>query len=331
MEKSGVISVIVPIYGVEKYLEECIESLIGQTYGELEIILIDDGSRDGCGAICDRYAQLDSRIIAVHQKNGGAAAARNAGLRLASGEYISFVDGDDYLEPHAYKTMLDAMLSSDADIVHGQLQYRYTNAVKVHDGSKEVTTFTAPAYLLHFQDDWTCSLSTIKLFRRHVLAGVYYEEGHWIDDEFFTYRGVMNAEKIVYIPTVVYNYRQRASSVMHNRDTKTVEAKCDDIFAFLEKRRKDVIGRFPELKTPYNNYYAQYLLWLSKSDMATKHTVIAMKKLLARHVACGRVLFWRKGQRKLFLRILSFLAQRDAHLLAAGYEKSQNGDYQHFT
>lgn len=330
MEKSGLISVIVPIYGVEKYLPECIESLLRQTYPNLQIILVDDGSPDGCGAICDRYAQLDSRILALHQKNGGAAAARNAGLRIASGAYISLVDGDDCLEPDAYEHLLRASLDHDADIVHGQFRYLYQNGARLHEGSHEIASFTAPEYLLHFRDDWTCSLSTVKLFRRHTLANVFYEEGHYIDDEFFTYRGVMNANKIVYIPTVVYNYRQRASSVMNDRDTKTIEAKCDDIFAFLDKRRREVIDRFPELKALYNNYYAQYLLWLSTSDMATKNSVKTMKKLLVRHMACGRVLFWKQGQRKLFLQILSFLARRDAHLLAATEDKSKNREYQYF-
>ena len=90
MRNNGLISVIVPIYGVEKYLPECIESVTRQTYDNLQIILVDDGSRDGCGAICDRYARTDNRIVVVHQENGGAAAARNAGLRLAQGDYISF-------------------------------------------------------------------------------------------------------------------------------------------------------------------------------------------------------------------------------------------------
>lgn len=305
MKKKGVISVIVPIYGVEKYLEECIESILGQTYTELEVILIDDGSPDRCGAICDRYAQADSRIIVIHQKNGGAAAARNAGLRIASGEYIAFVDGDDYLEPDAYENLMAAMTHHDADIVHGQLKYIYVNGMKMHDGSNEIVSFSTTEYLLHFMEDWTCALSTVKLFRHRVLTDVYYEEGHWIDDEFFTYQGVMNAGKIVQIPTIVYNYRQRASSVMKNRDT--TEAKCEDIFAYLEKRSKDVTGRFPELKTEYNNYYADYLLWLAGSAMGTEKTIKRIKKRLLRHIAGGKSLPWKKGQRKLSLRILSFL------------------------
>ena len=305
MKKSGVISVIVPIYGVEKYLAQCIESIINQTYTKLEVILVDDGSPDSCGAICDEYAQMDSRIIVVHKKNGGAASARNAGLRIASGEYIHFLDGDDYLEPDAYEKMLEALIDHDADIVHGQLRYIYVDGTANHYDDDEIISFSAAEYLIQFTTDWTCALSTVKLFRHHVLSDVFYEEGHWIDDEFFTYRAAMNAEKILYIPTVVYNYRQRASSVMKNHNT--TERKCEDIFAYLEKRCKDVSGRFPELKSLYEAHYADYLLWLAGTDMGTKKTVKGIKKRLLRYVADGKVLFWKKGQRKRTLRILSFL------------------------
>lgn len=305
MKKKGVISVIVPIYGVEKYLEECIESILGQTYTELEVILIDDGSPDRCGAICDRYAQADSRIIVIHQKNAGAAAARNAGLRIAAGEYLAFVDGDDYLEPDAYENLMAAMTEYNADIVQGKMRVVYVNGTELLNECDEIACFSTVEYLIHFLKDWTCPLCTEKLFRHHVLTDIFFEEGHRIDDEFFTYRGVMNAKKIVHIPTVVYNYRQRASSVMNNRDT--IEKKLQDIFSFLEKRNKDVIGRFPELKTHYENYYAEYLLWLATSDMGTKKTVKEIKARLIQHVARGKVLFWKQGQRKLSLRILSFL------------------------
>ena len=305
MRKNGVISVIVPIYRVEKYLEECIESILNQTYKQLEVILVDDGSPDRCGEICDRYAQKDSRITVIHKSNGGAASARNAGLRTATGEYIAFVDSDDYLEPDAYEKMLEELIRNDADIVHGQVRCIYVDAVESHPYSDEVLSFSATEYLLRFLEDWTCALSTVKLFRHHVLDGVFYEEGHLIDDEFFTYKGVMNARKIVHIPKIVVNYRQRASSVMNNRDT--IERKLLDIFAFLKKRNHDVIGRFPELKSNYENYYAEYLLWLATSDMGTKKTGKQIKARLIRHVAQGKVLFWKPGQRKLSLRILSFL------------------------
>lgn len=305
MAKNGLISVIVPIYGVEKYLEECIESVIRQTYANLEIILVDDGSPDRCGAICDRYAKTDSRITVVHKKNGGAASAKNTGLRISSGEYVTILDGDDYLEPDAYENMVAALLNYDADIVQGRMNFLYVDRKGLLNGHLETVCYSATEYLTQFLDDWTCPLCTEKLFRRDVLADIFFEEGHCIDDEFFTYKGVMNAGKIVCIPKVVYNYRQRASSVM--KDPKTLDKKCDDILEFLEKRCRDVSDRFPELKSLYEAHYADYLLWLATSDMGTKYTIKEIKKRLIRYVAVGKVLFWKKGQRKRTYRILSFL------------------------
>ena len=327
MKKKGVISVIVPIYGVESYLEECIESILSQTYPALEVILVDDGSPDRCGEICDRYARRDSRIIVIHQKNGGAAAARNAALRIASGEYTGFVDGDDYLEPDAYEKLLEAMLAHQADIVHGKIRLVYVDGTQIPMDSKELLSFSAPEYLLRFRDDWTCSLSTVKLFRSSVLTDVYYEEGHCIDDEFFTYKGVMNAGRILCIPTVVYNYRQRASSVMQSPDTS--DRKCQDIIAYLEKRTQDVSRRFPELKTQCSNQYAEQLLYLAGTELATKKAIRGIKARLLRHMAGGKALFWRQGQRKLSLRILAFLLMPSKPGKAGRYGGT-HGEYQFF-
>lgn len=299
------ISVIVPIYGVEKYLEQCIDSIISQTYTELEVILVDDGSPDRCGAICDRYAQMDSRIIVVHQKNSGAAAARNAGLRIANGAYIAFVDGDDYLEPNAYKSMTAALMEHDADIVQGKFKNIYVNGTENPVLGEETVCFSAAEYLRRFTADWTCALSPDKLFRHHVLSKVFYEEGHLIDDEFFTYQGVMNARRIVTIPVVTYNYRQRSSSVM--KDPATAERKTFDTMDFLKKRMDRVGADFPELKSHYEGDYVDSLLRLAESDWATENTVREIKRRLLAFVAGGRVLFWKKGQRKYALRIFSFL------------------------
>lgn len=325
MKKSGVISVIVPVYKVEKYLAECIESILNQTYRELEVILVDDGSPDRCGEICDRYARMDSRILAVHQKNGGAAAARNAGLRIASGEYIAFVDGDDYLEPDAYEKLTEALICHDADIAQGNFKNIYTNAAELCGKCSETVSFSTARYLLEFTTDWACALSTTKLFRKHVLDQVCYEEGHCIDDEFFTYRAVMKAGKILCIPAVIFNYRQRASSIMKNRDT--IEKKCEDIFAYLKKRKKDVAEQFPELKIPYENHYVDHLLWLATSDLGTKKTVRQIKKQLIRHYAWGKVCFWKKGQRKRFVRTILFIMtpagmrkHREDGVKESGYE-----------
>ena len=110
------ISVIVPVYKVEPYLRKCLDSIINQTYRNLQIILVDDGSPDNCGAICDEYASKDSRIEVIHQENGGVSAARNAGLKLAAGDYIGWVDSDDWIEPDMYAYMLENMQKYEADI-----------------------------------------------------------------------------------------------------------------------------------------------------------------------------------------------------------------------
>lgn len=328
MRKSGVISVIVPVYGVEKYLETCIDSIINQSYTDLEVILVDDGSPDRCGEICDRYARQDSRIVALHQKNAGAAAARNAGLRIATGEYIAFVDSDDYLEPDAYEKLAAALVEHDADIVQGKFRNIYVNGTEIHGGSDETVCFSTAAYLVRFTTDWTCALTPDKLFRHPVLTNVFYEEGHMIDDEFFTYQGVMNARKIVCIPTVVYNYRQRASSVMKN--PATAERKTFDTMEFLEKRMDRVVACFPELRACYEGDYIDSLLRLAVSDWATENTVREVKKLLLAFVAGGRVLPWKKGQRKNALRILCFLLKRTDKILKDRNEGRQNSGYAFF-
>lgn len=112
----NLISIIVPVYNVESYLEQCIDSILAQTYKNLEIILVDDGSTDRSGEICDRYAEQDSRIRVVHQVNNGSSRARNAGLEICHGDYLGFIDGDDYVAPDMYRILLDNLRREDADI-----------------------------------------------------------------------------------------------------------------------------------------------------------------------------------------------------------------------
>jgi glycosyltransferase involved in cell wall biosynthesis len=117
MEKQPLISIIVPVYKVEKFLSKCVDSILNQTYRNIEIILIDDGSPDNSPAICDEYAEKDNRIKVIHQRNAGLAGARNAGLAICRGEYIAFVDSDDYIEPNMMEAMLNAAVNNDCDIV----------------------------------------------------------------------------------------------------------------------------------------------------------------------------------------------------------------------
>lgn len=121
------ISIIVPIYNVEKYLPKCIESIINQTYTDLEILLIDDGSTDNSGLICDKYASIDNRIRVIHKKNGGLSDARNVGLDICKGKYISFIDSDDYIELTMYEKMIKIMINQKVDIVSCNYNHIYNN------------------------------------------------------------------------------------------------------------------------------------------------------------------------------------------------------------
>lgn len=261
------ISVIVPIYKVERYLRECLDSVVNQSYRDLEILLIDDGSPDGCGAICDEYAARDGRIRVIHQKNGGAANAKNTGLRAATGEYLAFLDGDDYLETDAYERMLKELTAAGADVVQCSFRDVFVNSSRDRVMVPERREYTTIAYLRRFTTDWTCALMTDKLFRRSLFDGVFFEEGHKIDDEYFTYQGIMNTSKIVRLPEVVYNYRKRASAVMQSSDTQ--QQIVLDKLDYLQKRRTKVLARFPELKQDFDHHYLSMLLLLSQDPAAT--------------------------------------------------------------
>ena len=328
MEKRGIVSVIVPVYKVEKYIEECVESILGQTYSSLEIILVDDGSPDCCGAVCDRYARQDPRVMVLHRNNGGAAAARNAGLRAATGEYITFVDGDDYLLPDACAHMVRTLEDTDADIVQSGFRYVYANGTLVHDGGVGRRIYSITEYLTCFTGDWTCALCWGKLFRRHMLMDVFFEEGHLIDDEFFTYRAVMNARKIVYAPTVTYHYRQRSSGVM--KDPTTLERKNRDALEAVERRWRDVGAGFPELEEHFACHYADYLLCFAVSDSTTINTILEIKKRLRDYLGSGKVLPWKQGQRKLFLRSLYFLAQPAERIYKKRKVSTNDSGYEFF-
>lgn len=275
MALENMISVIMPVYNVEDYLPQAVESVLGQDYEHLELILIDDGSGDGSGSLCDGYAAADPRVKVIHQKNGGAAAAKNAGLRVAWGEYLSFVDSDDYLEPNVYSYMAEILQAEQADVVHCAFRNVYRDRAEdfvLHPGRNEVDPIS---YLKRFHKDWTCALLWNKLYKRSLFEGIYFEQGHRIDDEYFTYQGILNAKKIIVDDKIVYNYRRRASSAMH--DPKARERLIFDRVDYLDKRRRIVAARYPELKWDFDFGFMDALIYLAESPDNTPATIAMLK------------------------------------------------------
>jgi glycosyltransferase involved in cell wall biosynthesis len=243
------VSIIVPVYGVEKYIGACIESLIAQTYRNLEILLVDDGGKDKSGEICDRYAAQDDRIRVIHKPNGGAASARNAGLDVATGELICFVDGDDAVRPDYVKQLLTYVTDRNADIaVCGFCNWcrSGTKQVECHNTDE----YTGQEYLLRFLRDWSCSLLWNKIYRREVIGDIRMEEGHKVDDEFFTYQVVMNCSKVVLFETPLYDYRLRNSSAMQDMSPYLERIMLDRV-AYITARYQNIANRMPQIEPDY--------------------------------------------------------------------------------
>lgn len=215
MNALPLISVIVPVYKVEAYLDKCISSITQQTYSNLEVILVDDGSPDGSGVICDAWAEKDSRIKVIHKENGGGGAARNTALDMASGELIAFVDSDDYIAPEMFRHLYE-LLQQGADIAECGYTVAYDDHARFADTDAAAAEYSAEAAMAeHIRDTVFRQLIWNKLYRREVVGDVRFPVGTKIDDEFFTYQLLGNAHKLIRSEKICYAYRQQPDSVMH--------------------------------------------------------------------------------------------------------------------
>lgn len=259
------ISVVIPVYNVEKYLSECLDSVVNQTYKNLQIILVDDGSTDFSGKICDVYAEKDNRITVVHQKNAGAGAAKNTGLELIDGDYFSIIDSDDYIELDMYEKMVNSLEKYNADIVQCLFRNVFVNdsfdrKYKIKGNYPKV--LTSKRFLKEYLYDWKYAIFANKVFKSSLLKDIRFPVGRKIDDEFFTYKLVCNAKKVVNIDNILYNYRMRKTSVMNENDTDRLI--YDRIDCFIE-RYNYVSDIYPSLKKKYNLKLYDDLLYFKDS------------------------------------------------------------------
>ena len=209
------LSIIVPVYKVENYLQKCIDSILAQTFTDVELILVDDGSPDNCPALCDAAAAKDARIRVIHQKIGGLSAARNAGLDVARGEWIGFVDSDDYIAPEMYETLYKAVQSTGADLaLCDYVKVDETGAlctqthVAVPQKSLTGRELLQKAYWTTVQIAWN------KLYHRTIFAQLRYPVGKLNEDFFVIPEICLNTQKAVVVPDVLYYYVQRGDSIM---------------------------------------------------------------------------------------------------------------------
>ncbi len=240
------ISVIIPVYKAEKYLRECVDSVIDQTYSNLEIILVDDGSPDGCPAICDEYAVVDKKCKVIHKENGGVCTARNAGLDSAKGEYVAFLDADDTLLNDSMEKLYSAVKENDADISIGWK----TNLTE--DGKDLGCPYKIEKALWKgieglensLRDHPACYAVWGKLYKRNTVKDVRFAEGRRVhEDSFFFFECLLSKPKVVLTDNIVLRYRVSENSASRSAFSE----KYFDILYFAEKKREIIQSEYAEL------------------------------------------------------------------------------------
>lgn len=240
------ITVIVPVYKVEPYLDRCVQSIVDQTCSNLEIILVDDGSPDNCPAMCDAWAEKDSRIRVIHKANGGLSDARNAGLALAAGEYISFIDSDDWIAPEMLEKLLDALQRDDSDIAACTVQMVWED-----DTPSELLTVQRSCVLDREEAQRALLRETLlkqpvwyKLYRRETIKSIPFEVGKYHEDVYWSYQAVGNARHVSLIDDIGYYYFQRSGSIMG----ESYSLRRLDAIEAYERRCRYLKEHFPALE-----------------------------------------------------------------------------------
>ena len=287
----ALISVIVPVYNVAPYLRQCVDSILSQSYTHLEVLLIDDGSTDESGAICDEYAQQDSRVKVIHKSNGGLSSARNVGLSLASGEWISFVDSDDWLDTSIYQKCIDELERyPDLDLVRFLINYAYPDKdansyrlVPLRETQDSLVIdksvcFRYPGRLLGIVWSSIYRASLLKSLEIIFIDGLIHE------DEYFTAELYARAKSLKgrYVPFYGYYYRKdREGAITHNGNSiKSFEHLSKGFISVLQRLQSVDAEVVPLLNTHFLAVLEESLGWSSNSSASPKQMVQAMRPFL---------------------------------------------------
>ena len=277
---NDLISIVVPVYNVGNYLDKCIETIIKQTYKNIEIILVDDGSKDNSGSKCDEWKNKDKRIKVIHKVNGGLSSARNAGIEVAVGKYINFIDSDDYIDLRMIEILYNAIYRNEADISicnryyvfeDGKKYLRYPNKKNVLEMDSEEAIFELNNYKNFDMSAWA------KLYKKELFENIRFPEGKLSEDFYIMYLLFDKAEKIVYNSEPLYYYLQRKGSISKNKKLNFdfVEAAYEQMM-YVEKK-------YPKLKPCVRSAYASanmtvYNMILKSDGKCSKEEIKKMQK-----------------------------------------------------
>lgn len=289
MEKD-LVSIVVPIYNVEDYLRECIDSILEQTYKNIEIILVNDGSQDNCGKICDEYGKRDRRIKVIHKKNGGLSDARNTGINEATGKYIAFVDSDDYVEKKYIELLYKAIKDNNTQISQCGI-FRIDNEKKLLGEFKynyNVVNNSRNMMIDVYNGKWENIVVWNKLYLKSLFDNIKFPKGKIHEDEFTTYKIYYSVDKVSIIKQSLYNYRKNENSITGNN----YNIKRLDVLEALNERKNFFysIGD----KQLYNMTLELYLCKLRES-------YAFIKKYISNKEVLNKIL---KEYRKIYIKVV---------------------------
>lgn len=280
METSSLISVIVPVYKVEACLDRCVESIVNQTYRNLEIILVDDGSPDNCPAMCDEWAKKDSRIKVIHKQNGGLSDARNAGMAIAGGEYMGFVDSDDWIAPEMYERLVNALEQDGSDIAACSVEMIWEDDTPSRMLTKSGNSVLRKEEAMRaiIEESWLKQPVWYKLYKTKMVRDILFPVGKYHEDVFWSYQAIGKAQKVGVIDYVGYYYWQRSGSIMG----ESYSLKRLDALEAMTLRREYIREYFPELQGIAKRgvifscfyHYQKALQYLKGGDLAIAQATI---------------------------------------------------------
>ena len=239
------ISIIVPVYNVEQYLEKCVDSIINQKYKNLEIILVDDGATDSSGKLCDELAKIDNRIKVYHKENGGLSDARNYGVERATGDYIGFVDSDDYIDSEMYEELYEAIKKENVDVVECNLKIIYPDRVELFTEQKYYNVYTKQEYLEEYlKIEKIFGSACVRLIKSDIAKKLKFPVGKLYEDTYYAYDLIEKVDRYVIMNNPYYNYLMRENSITNTK----FNPRIFDLIEIVEKFRKTTYENYPGLK-----------------------------------------------------------------------------------
>ena len=303
---NDLVSIVVPVYNVEQYVSKCIDSILGQTYDSIEVILVDDGSTDSSGKICDYYADHYKNVNVIHKDNGGLSSARNAGMEIINGKYIMFVDSDDWIEDYTVQYLINLMVLYDADMTavrfnpifdkNANNAVALSNKVREYNKTEALESFLFNGYLS------PCACG--KLWKKESWNGIRFPNGKLFEDQYTIYKVLDRIEKSVLSENKAYNYLKRENSIGHSKFNK----KTYDLYYAINQECRDISLKYPELKKSMIvaniTWKVVFVNMMLCSDSVDNRIIERVKRLARRHlrecIACEFIPAVRKLQILLF-------------------------------